>query len=253
MIAARAVDDEIIPPVAARENVIARCLKRRLERNAAVGAFPCKARVRLHRLRVDAAFRAPEDFVFLRAAFGPLKIPVGHQHAFAALEVEPDFELARRAFVDLRRERIRNRPPALHVDAEGDDMEMHAARLLMLHHKMRLAGEAEIFQQKLFRLVPLRGREMLMIARIDVGLIEVVFRPAAAVARQNFHLMHQVGNCRRVEAHDFRQRHPLVLLGVFEVLGPPAARAAAAAVNDHRSRIARQAPASARRWPCGVR
>ena len=68
--------------------------------------------------------------------------------------------------------------------------------LLMLDHKARLAGKPEILFERFNRLVPLRRRQMLVGARVDVGLIEVVF--ASGPGRKRFHFAEGVGDgCRR--------------------------------------------------------
>ena len=77
--------------------------------------------------------------------------------------------------MDPRRQRIRNRHAALDIDARPDDMLMNPALFLVLDDKTRLAGEAEISFERIDRLAPLRRREHLVGAGIDVRLVEIVF------------------------------------------------------------------------------
>ena len=170
--------------------------------------------------------------MLLRPAVGPLGIAVGDQDALPAFEVEADFKLARRALVNGGGERIRNRPHVLGVDARPHDMPVRAAVLLVLDHKARLAGEAEILFERVNRLAPLRRRQLLVGARIDVGLVEIIL--ALGAGGESLHFAEGVGDGLGAEAGKLDDLDALVLLGVLKMLRPPSAGAAAAAVDDDR-------------------
>ena len=151
-----------------------------------------------------------------------------------ALEIELDLQLARRALVDRRRQRIRNRHHPLGIDPRPYDVTVRAPVLLVLNDKARLAGEAEVLFQRVDRLAPLRRRQLFVSPRVDIGLIEEVL--AACAARQRLHLAECLGHRLGAEPAYLDELYPIVLLGVAEVLGPPTAGAAAAAVDDDRHR-----------------
>ena len=159
VIVAGAVDDDKIAPVAAREN-IALALERRLEALPVVGAA---ARApRSSALTVSGSMpvsRARNVSCFFGRRSGRSKSRSRRQDAAAALEIEVDLELARGALVNGRGERVRNRHHALGIDARPDDVPVRAALLFVLDDEARLAGEAEIFLERIDRLAPLRGRQ----------------------------------------------------------------------------------------------
>ena len=76
-------------------------------------------------------------------------------------------------------------------------MPVRAALLFVLDHEARLAGETEIFFERIDRLAPLRGRQRLVGARVDVGLIEVVF--ALGATGKRLHFAEGVGDGRGAE------------------------------------------------------
>jgi hypothetical protein len=233
------VNDDKIAPVATRQHVVARRFQCGLEAVPVVGAVPVPPDIRLDCLRVDLV--GAEDLMLLRAAVGPLGVATGNKDALPAFEVEADFKLARRAFVNGGGERVRDRPHVLDVDARPHDMPVRAAVLLVLDHKARLAGEAEILFQPVNRLAPLCRRQRLVGARIDVGLIEIVL--ALGVGGEFLHVAEGVGDGFSEEARKLDNRDALVLLGVLQMLSPPSPGAVAAAVDDDRHGYA---PSSAR-------
>ena len=232
VIVAGAVNDDKIAPVAARQHIIAGRLKRRPETLPVVGPLPRRLGVGFDGFEVNAGFGGAECLILLRAALGPLMLAVRHKHALAALEVEADLELARRALVNGGGQGIRNRLHLLGVDPRPHHMPVRPPLLLVLDHKARLAGKPEIFLERFNRLVPLRRRQMLVGARVDVGLVEVVFAPRPR--RKGFHLAEGVGDGFGAQIVESDNLNALVGLGLLQMLRPPPPGAVAAAVDDDR-------------------
>ena len=103
-----------------------------LEALAVVGLLSAGACIRLDGLGVDAGFSGAEALAFIRLALGPV-IALGGQDAVAAFEAEADFEFARGALVDRRRQGIRNRLGGFRIDAQREAMLMHAPFLGVAH------------------------------------------------------------------------------------------------------------------------
>jgi hypothetical protein len=71
-------------------------------------------------------------------------------------------------------------------------MLMNPSLFLVLDDETRLAGKAEIALERIDRLAPLRRREYLVGAGVDVGLVEVVI--ALGAGRERLHLAERLAH-----------------------------------------------------------